>query len=202
MVSVFDSVRKAFPIYARAIGIDAKSVTWVNVDPAIRETLVARGEAEATTGFELNRLTLIARGVKEDEIVTFRYADAGLKLYGNAIVASAKMVDENPKTVAAFVRASNRALIDTIINPQAAITANKAFDALIDEKVELEKLRITLVSINTDFARTHGLGAVDKTELGKQVDDVATAFQLKEKTNAESIFNSNFLPPRGERSPR
>lgn len=202
MVSVFDSVRKAFPIYARAIGIDAKSVTWVNVDPAIRETLVARGEAEATTGFELNRLTLIARGVKEDEIVTFRYADAGLKLYGNAIVASAKMVDENPKTVAAFVRASNRALIDTIINPQAAITANKAFDALIDEKVELEKLRITLVSINTDFARTHGLGAVDKTELEKQVDDVATAFQLKEKPNAESIFNSNFLPPRGERSPR
>ncbi len=199
---VFDSVRKAFPIYAMAIKIDPKSVTWMNIDPAIRETLVVRGDADATTGFELNRLTLLARGAKDEDIVTFRYADAGLKLYGNSVIASSKFISENPRALTAFLRASNRALIDTISNPEEAIKANKVFDSLIDEAIELEKLKITLRSINTDFARSNGLGAVQKRDLETQVDDVAMAFQLKAKPNPDLIFNSSFLPPRSERIPR
>lgn len=198
---VFDSTRKAFPIYARAIGVDPKTVTWLNVDPALRETLLVRGEADAVTGFELNRLTLMARGVKEDEIVMFRYADSGLKLYGNAIIASARMVNEQPKQLAAFVRASNRALIDAIADPAEAIKANKQFDALIDEKLELEKLKITLRAIDTPFARSNGLGEINKLALENQVEDVVSAFGLKNRPNPDLIFNSSFLPPRGERIP-
>ncbi|MEO7402142.1 MAG: ABC transporter substrate-binding protein [Burkholderiales bacterium] len=199
---VFDSVRKSFPIYARAIGIDPKSVTFLNVDPALRETLVVRGDADATTGFELNRLTLIARGAKEDEIVTFGYADAGLKLYGNAILASTKLITENPQALRAFLRATNRALVDAIANPEESIRANKTFDSLIDEKTELEKLRITLRSIDTEFAKADGLGAVNDGDLARQIDDVAAAFDLKSKPSAEAIFNSSFLPARAERNPR
>src|SRR5437868_3619466 len=32
---VFDSTRKTFPIFAKTIGIDAGSVTFINVDPAL-----------------------------------------------------------------------------------------------------------------------------------------------------------------------
>jgi NitT/TauT family transport system substrate-binding protein len=199
---VFDSARKAFPIYARAIGIDPKSVTWMNVDPAIRETLVVRGEADASTGFELNQLTLQARGAKPEEILLLRYSDAGLKLYGNAILASTRLIAENPRALAAFVRASNRAIVDTIANPEEAIKSNKVFDALIDEKLELEKLRLTLRTIDTDIARSIGLGAINKLDLENQVDDVAAAFALKNKPSPDLIFNSSFLPPRSERQPR
>ncbi|NBW67057.1 hypothetical protein EBR44_15040, partial [bacterium] len=129
---VFDSVRKSFPIYARAIGIDPKSVTFLSTDPAIRETLVIRGEADATTGFELNRLTLVQRGAKDEDINMFRYVDAGLKLYGNAVLVSSKMIAENPRAVTGLLRAINRAMIDTIANPEEAIRANKAPDLTID----------------------------------------------------------------------
>jgi NitT/TauT family transport system substrate-binding protein len=199
---VFDSARKSFPIFARQIGIEPKSVTWVSTDPAVRETLLARGEVAAAAGFELNRLTLVARGVKEEDIVMFRYADYGVKLYGNAIMASKKLIDENPRAVAAFVRASNRALIDTIANPEEAIKYNKQFDPLIEESRELAKLKITLRSIDTEFARSNGLGAISKLDLENQVDDVAAAFNLGSKPNPDLIFNSDFLPPRGERLPK
>ena len=198
---VFDSTRKTFPIFAKTIGIDPKSVTFINVDPALRETMVARGDADASAGFELHKLTLIARGVREEDIVTFRLADYGFNLYGNAILVSTKMISENPKAVAAFVRASNRALIDTIANPAEAIRYNKEFDPLIDERLELEKLKITLRAINTDFARANGLGALNKLALETQVDEVSAAFNLKTKPNADLIFNSSFLPSKSERLP-
>jgi NitT/TauT family transport system substrate-binding protein len=198
---VFDSVRKAFPIYARAIGIDPKTVTFLNIDPAIRETLVIRGDADATTGFELNRLTLIQRGAKDEDINMFRFVDAGLNLYGNAVLVSSKMIAENPRAVAGLVRAINRAMIDTIANPEEAIRANKAFDPLIDEKNELEKLKITLRAIDTDYSRSNGLGSLNKLVLDNQVDDVAAAFNLKTKPSADFIFNSSFLPPKSERMP-
>ena len=196
---VFDSVRKSFPIYARAIGIDPKSVTFLSTDPAIRETLVIRGEADATTGFELNRLTLVQRGAKDEDINMFRYVDAGLKLYGNAVLVSSKMIAENPRAVTGLLRAINRAMIDTIANPEEAIRANKVFDGLIDEKAELEKLKITLRSIDTDYSRANGLGGLNKLVLDNQVEDVAAAFNLKTKPSADFIFNSSFLPPKSER---
>lgn len=199
---VFDSTRKTFPIFAKAIGIDPASVTFVNVDPALRETLVARGEVHASAGFELHKLTLIARGVREEDIVAFRLADYGFNMYGNAILVSSKLLAENPKAVAAFVRASNRALIDTIANPAEAIKYNKEFDPLVDDKFELEKLKITLRAIDTEFARANGLGAISRPALEKQVDDVAWAFNLKSKPNADLLFNPNFLPPKSERVPR
>lgn len=198
---VFDSTRRTFPIFTKTIGIDPKTVTFINVDPALRETMVARGDADAAAGFELHKLTLIARGVKEEDIVTFRLADYGFNMYGNAILVSAKMINENPKAVAAFVRASNRALIDTIANPAEAIKYNKEFDQLIDEKLELEKLKITLRAIDTGFARSNGLGAISKPALETQVDEVSAVFNLKTKPNADLIFNSSFLPPRSERLP-
>lgn len=199
---VFDSTRKAFPIYARAIGIDPKSVTWTSVDPAMRETLLARGDVDAISGFELDKLTLMSRGVKEEDIVTFSYADAGLKLYSNAIIASSKFIQENPKAVAGFLRATNRALIEAISNPEESVSYTKQFDPLTDPKTALEKMKILLRVINTDFAHANGLGAINKLDLENQVDEVASAFGLKTKPNVDHIFNSSFLPPKSERIPR
>lgn len=198
---VFDAARKSFPIFAKQVGIDPKSVTWQNVDAALRETMIARGDLTAATGFEVNRLNLVARGVKEEDIVMFRYVDYGVKLYGNAILASKKLIDENPKALAAFVRASNRAMIDTIADPAEAVKYVKQFDPLVDEARELQKLRLTLRAIDTDTARSSGLGAINKLVLENQVEEVTTAFGLKTRPNPDLIFNSDYLPPRQARTP-
>ena len=172
------------------------------VAPALRENLLARGDADAISGFELDKLTLMARGVKEEDIITFSYADAGLKLYSNVILASSQLIAENPKAVAAFLRATNRALIDTIADPEEAVKSLKVFDPLADPKTGLQKLKILLKVINTDFAHRNGLGAINEADLEKQVEDVTAAFGLKTRPAADKIFNSSFLPPKAERIPR
>jgi len=92
---VFDAGRKAFPIFARANKIDLAKITWKTMEPALRETMLARGELDAITGFTFtSQIGLIARGVKEEDITMFKYNDFGAELYGNAIIAHPKLLAE------------------------------------------------------------------------------------------------------------
>jgi NitT/TauT family transport system substrate-binding protein len=196
-----DSTRRLFPVFARAVGIDPASVRWLNVDPALRETLLIRGDADAIPGFEIDVLNVMARGVKREDITVFKFADFGANHYGHVILASNKLIAENPKAVAAFVRAANKAIIDSIAMPEKAAAAVHAFDPLTDPKADLEKLRTQLRVIDTRFARERGLGDIDQAELARQVDDVATIFKLKTKPDPRAIFDLRFLPPKAERMP-
>ncbi len=67
--------------------------------------MLLRGDIDAITGFTFTSLlNLEARGVKADDIVILPYPDYGVKLYGNAIIASPKLLKENPAAVKAFLR--------------------------------------------------------------------------------------------------
>jgi NitT/TauT family transport system substrate-binding protein len=51
---VFDAGRRAFPIFAKANGVG--SVAWTSMDPTLRETMLARGDIDAITGFSFTSL--------------------------------------------------------------------------------------------------------------------------------------------------
>jgi NitT/TauT family transport system substrate-binding protein len=198
---VFDAGRKAWPIFAKANGLDPGKVTWKNVDPALRETLLQRGELDAITGFYYTSLlNLNALGVKDDDLVIFRYSDYGAKLYGNAVVVSPKFMAEYPQAVTGFLRALNRGIKEVIANPEAGIAAVKERDALLDSAVELKRLKYFLEHfVATPAARASGLGAVDKQRLESTLAQVMSAFALKNPVGADVIFNSSFLPSAAER---
>jgi len=196
-----DSTRRLFPVFARAAGFDANSVKWLNVDPALRENLLVRGDVDAIPGMEIDVLNVMARGIKREDITVFKFSDFGANQYGHVILASEKIIAENPKAVAAFVRAVNHALIDSIADPAKAAAAVHAFDPLTDSKADVEKLEIQLRVVNTAFAREHGLGDIDKAALAKQVDDISAIYGLKVKPDADKLFDLSFLPPKSERMP-
>jgi NitT/TauT family transport system substrate-binding protein len=92
---VFDAGRRAFPIFAKANNIGA--VNWTAMDPTLRETMLMRGDIDAITGFTFTSLlNLEARGAKAADVVVLPYPDYGVKLYGNVIIASPKLIKENP----------------------------------------------------------------------------------------------------------
>ena len=117
---VFDAGRRAFPIFAKANSID--NVTWTAMDPPLRETMLVRGDIDAITGFSFTSLlNLEARGVKAEDVVVLPYPNYGVKLYGNVIIATPRLIKKNPAAVKAFLRAFTRACKDVIANPEAAI---------------------------------------------------------------------------------
>ncbi len=189
----FDAARKAWPIFAKAVGLKTDAVTWQNMDPALREQLLVRGEVPAISGFYFTGyLNLLARGAKPDEIVAFKYGDFGVRLYGNAVMVSEKFAAANPKAVAGFLRALKKGMEEVVAKPDEGIAAVKARDGLID--VKLETARLKLVIANQLAKSGTFTGAVDKAQLEQNIADVVAAFGLKAKPTADQVFNSSFLP--------
>jgi len=198
---VFDAGRKAFPMFVKANNLDASKIKWQSMDPPLRETMLQRGDVDAITGFYFTSLlNLNARGVKDDEIVSMKYPDYGVKLYGNAVVASPKFIAENPQAVAKFLRALNRGIKEVLADPDASIKYVKDRDALIDEALERRRLRLAIdMVIATPEFKANGIGAVNKLKLEDTVAQVVAAYGLKMTPDPDQIFNSSFLPSRAER---
>jgi len=198
---VFDAGRKAFPIFAKANGLNLPAIQWTSMDPPLRETMLARGDVDAITGFTFTSLlNLNARGVKDPDIVVLPYPQYGVRLYGNAIIASEQMIQKNPEAVRKFLRAFTKAAADVIANPDAGIDFVKARDGIIDVALERRRLRLAIESaIATADARAEGFGAVNEARLALMASQVADAFNTKTRIDANTIWNGSFLPSAKER---
>ena len=193
-----ESTRRAWPMVARKQGMKPDAFQWTTTDFSARDNVMVRGDVDAATYFHDSAVSLFAR-MKMEELSVLKYADAGVNLYGNAILAGSNLIAQNPKAVAAFLRASNRAIVETIANPGPSIAAMRQREPILDEKVELERWGITAQYVAAADTRSHGLGDIRKLLLEQQVDEVAEVFALKAKPSADAIFNTSMLPPRSER---
>lgn len=195
---VFDAGRRAFPIFAKANAISG--VQWTAMDPPLRETMLARGDVDAITGFTFTSLlNLEARGVKAEDVVVLPYPDFGVKLYGNAIIASPKILKENPAAVKAFLVAFAKGMKDVIGNPAAAIGDVKARDGIINAELETRRLKLAIDTvINSANARAEGFGQVNGPRLSLMASQVSDAFNTKSRVNPDVVWNASFLPTKAE----
>lgn len=199
---VFDAGRKAWPAFARHNGLGSDAVQWQSVDPAIRETLLARGEVDAITGFYFTSLlNLQARGVKPEDIVALPYPQYGVQLYGNSIIASEKLLKEKPELVKGFLRAFNKALQETLAAPSDAVAYVIKQDPLARRELELRRLQLALeANVATDEVREIGLGAVQPERLEQAIDEAVNAYALSVRPSSASLFDATFLPAASARA--
>jgi len=185
---VFDAGRRAFPIFAKANSVG--NVNWVSMDPPLRETMLVRGDVDAITGFTFTSLLNIeARGVKADDVVVMQYPDFGVKLYGNAIIASPKLIKENPAALKAFLAAFAKGAKDVIADPAKAIETVKARDGIINSELETRRLQLAIDTvINSPDARAEGFGQVKGPRLSLMASQVSDAFNTKTRVKADDVW--------------
>jgi NitT/TauT family transport system substrate-binding protein len=195
---VFDAGRRAFPIFAKANSITG--VQWTAMDPPLRETMLVRGDVDAITGFTFTSLlNLEARGVKAEDVVVLPYPDFGVKLYGNVIIASPKILKDNPAAVKAFLQAFTKGMKDVIANPTLAIADVKARDGIINVELETRRLKLAIDTVvNTPNARAEGFGQINGPRLSLMASQVSDAFNTKTRVNPDAVWNGAFLPSKAE----
>jgi NitT/TauT family transport system substrate-binding protein len=191
---VFDAGRRAFPIFAKANAV--KDVTWTAMDPPLRETMLVRGDVDAITGFTFTSLlNLEARGVKAADVLVLPYPNYGVKLYGNVIIASPKLIKENPAAIKAFLLAFAKGAKDVIANPAAAIADVKARDGIVNVELETRRLKLAIDTVvNSANARAEGFGQVNAPRLSLMASQVSDAFNTKSRVNPDTVWNGSFLP--------
>jgi len=200
-----DGALKLFPAFAKLAKIDASKVTITNMAPNLREQMLARGQIDAGFGY-VTTVSFSARGMGLDpakDLRFIRYGDHGMDLYSNTVFFARSFVKDNPKAVAGFVKALNRAVKEVIADPDAGVDFAIRREPLLKRDVERDKLLATLKNdmSHPEIARI-GLGDVDDARLKKDIAIVVEANALPRTPEAGEIFDRSFLPARAERPSR
>jgi NitT/TauT family transport system substrate-binding protein len=195
---VFDAGRRAFPIFEKANGVS--NVAWTAMDPPLRETMLMRGDIDAITGFSFTSLlNLEARGAKAEDVVILPYGDHGVKLYGNVIIASPKLIKENPGAVKAFLSAFTKGAKEVMANPAASIEFVKQRDGIINVPLETRRLQMAIDSVvASPDARREGFGQVNPARLALMASQVSDAFATKSRIDPAAVWNGSLLPSAAE----
>ena len=192
------SSRVMFPILARANGLDPSAVTWIDVTPQLRETLLVRGQTDATTALITDLAGLERLGITTDDLNIMRYSDFGVRLYGHCLLTTPKLAAKSPETVRKVVKGAAEALKAAIADPARAVAALKKREPLVDEKVERRRLDLVIEnSILTEHVRREGLGAIEPERMQETIEMVARTFDFP-APEASSIYTDTYLPPRDE----
>ena len=188
--------------FVKQNGIDASKVTINNIGFPVREPMLASGEVQAITGFSFSSYfnLLQQKGVAAKDIKVMLMSDHGLVLYGNAVMVNPDYAKANPKAVAGFVRATIKGVQDTVKSPETAIKSVMKRNETGDEKIELERLKMSLRdNFVTPWVKTNGFGGVDMKRMEASIDQIALTYDFKARPKAGDVFTSEYLPPAAER---
>ena len=151
--------------------------------------LVAAGQQDIVVGYAENEpIQLRARGIPVTEI---RVADY-VELASNGILASEKVVKENPELVRAFVGAFLKGLSDTIANPEEALQMSATYIpnfADLDANVQKKVLETSIEQWKTDR-----LGYSDPQAWENMQKVLLDMGLINEKLDLNKAFTNEFIP--------
>ena len=195
---------KLLPLLARKNGVDPASIDVTQVAPNLQEQILIRGQVDAAAVFTATSyMNLIAQNLDPDK--DFRwiyYADSGLDLYSNGIMVSQKLAKEKPEAVRGLVRAINKALLECMANPDAAIDLLAETEPLLNKSIEKRRLiYVYKTLIDTPEARSLGIGDASDARLAGSIAAIAESYELPRAPAASEVFDRSFLPPKADRMP-
>jgi NitT/TauT family transport system substrate-binding protein len=151
--------------------------------------LMAAGQQDVVVGYAANEpIQLRARGIPVTEI---RVADY-VQLASNGILASEKVIAENPELVRAFVGAFLKGLAETIADPDEAFrTSESQIPNFVDLDADVQK-QVLETSIEQWMAER--LGYSDPQAWENMQNVLLDAGLIAEKMDLNKAFTNDFVP--------
>src|SRR5215210_739482 len=187
--TAFSAVPKLFDAYAKAAKIDGSKVTWMVASSDTLPGMLTTGRADGIGQFTVGE-PLLSKSAAPKQVVALSYADAGLNLYGNGIIASDSLIKSNPDLVRRFVRATMDGLRDSIANPQQAGEIMNKHHRQVDVDIAVGETKI--VAGLTDQPGLP-LGTLTAGQIKNELDIVGAAYQLKNPVTPEDLFAPGFV---------
>jgi NitT/TauT family transport system substrate-binding protein len=151
--------------------------------------LVAAGQQDVVVGYTANEpIQLRARGIAMTEMRVADYA----QLAANGILASEKVIAENPELVRKFVGAFLKGLADAIANPDEAFKLSEAHIpnlADLDAAVQKQVLETSIKQWQAER-----LGYSDPKAWENMQDVLLDIGLLTEKQDLSKAFTNEFIP--------
>ena len=186
-----DAARIMWPAFAKAVGIEADSVKFVNVAPPAKLPSLKTGVVEITSDFYNEH------GPKAKEIGNnlgyVRWPDVGLNPYGVSLIVNGAYLKRNERLVDVFVKTTQKAYAQCVQDVSPCLKALLASASGLDEAIQRDQWD-RIKSLMTDgFTTTRALGWIDHERLKKDYDLVNAHIGIKAPFSVDSVFTMKFL---------
>src|SRR5579862_9969929 len=186
---------KLLPVLAKNNQIDPASLNITQVAPNLQEQMLLQGQVDSIAVFSATSyMNLVSLKLDPDkDFRWFFYSAHGIDLYSNGIVVSQRLTHEKPEAVKGLLRAINRAIRETIADPQAAVDLLATEEPLLKKDIELRRLIYVWGSlIDTPEAQQLGIGDVNDDRLKSSIAIISTSFELPRQPEATQVFDRGF----------
>jgi NitT/TauT family transport system substrate-binding protein len=151
--------------------------------------LLASGQQDVVVGYTANEpIQLRARGIPVTEIRVSDY----VQLASNGILASEKVIQENPELVRGFVGAFLKGLADTIADPEDAYRISSAYIPNfgdLDKEVQMQVLNTSIEQWKADR-----LGYSDPQAWENMQNVLLEMGLITGKTDLSKAYTNEFIP--------
>ena len=151
--------------------------------------LMAAGQQDIVVGYAANEpIQLRAQGIAVTELRVAEYA----QLAANGLLASEKVIAENPELVRAFVGAFLKGLKDTIANPDEAFKISESYIpnfAELDADVQKQVLEVSI-----EQWQTERLGYSDPQAWENMQNVLLDMGLIAEPLDLSKAFTNEFIP--------
>jgi len=186
-----DGARPMWPAIAKANGIDAKSVTWVNIDANSKLSALKSKAIDVTTSFY--NIHHIFQKELGDDMGFVAWRDVGLNPYGNSVIVNADFLKKNKPLIDKFVKVTQRAFAACVKDPtpcvKALVDANGAL--LFDDQMQNWRLVEVLMSDKT--SREVALGIHDDARMKADYELVRDYIGIDKPFDVKTTYTNEFL---------
>jgi NitT/TauT family transport system substrate-binding protein len=187
----WDAARQMWPALAKSIGIDPKSVTWVNVQPNAKLGALMNGDIDATTSFY--NIHHIFKAKLGDNMGFFPWKDYGVNPYGNSIIVNGDYLKKKPEVVKAFVKVNQKAFKTCVDSPDPCIEALVSANTGLKFDNEKENWGLVNELMRDKFSTTVALGYFDPERMQSDYELIETYFNLKTPFDIKTAYTNDML---------
>ncbi|MGI9388296.1 MAG: ABC transporter substrate-binding protein [Methyloligellaceae bacterium] len=183
---------KYFGAYAKAGGADPDKVKWVFSESTALVGLLLAGRVDAIGQYALG-IPLLEKRAAPKKVGILLYKNVpGFQIYANGIIVREDTLKKEPDMVRKFVKASMKGLRDACADPAEAGKILAKYHKQVEPDIgEGETKLVCEIAINA-LSKKHGLGHIDLAKMGKTIDLVKKAFELKRKIDPSEVFVPGF----------
>lgn len=183
-----DAARQMWGPIADAIGIEANSVEWVNIQPTAKVAALQSGAIDATT--HMYSVHFIYEDVFGEDLGFALLRDNGLNPYGLTYFASGAAVRDKTELVRGMVQTTQKAFEFCLATPEPCSAALSAAVSMKAEDAARELQYASLVIPGE--GNTLPIGAFDPARMARDYDMVLQAFEIT-PFDPTTAFTNEFL---------
>lgn len=184
-------VRNLFPTYARLAGVDADKVTWVNGEAQTLMGTLAGGSVDGIGQFVVGKPTIEA--VTKKKAVLLPYSDVIPDLYGNVLITTKKIAEQDPEMVRAFTSALLKGLEYSLAHSKEAAEILKRNVDATNPTAAAAELELMAAYVAPEGSGAP-IGTLDSERVAKSIEILEKAGALPKGMTPEQIIDVDLAP--------